>query len=377
MKKSDWLWIGGSWLITQILILAFLGINNREEAHKYVAQASDWINGAHQLHVHNIFYSGYIAIHVLLRWAGLPGNSMYGVQLALSALSTYYFTKIVCLYSQSRFTRLASGILFATCYIIQQWVSILFTDSIFCSLLIIATYFLVSAEKSNVNKWVFWILLFILPFFRPVGWLFIPIACFYWSMLSISKNAGKLLVCGIYLVILGVWIYKAFLIENYYQPNYPLFNTDNLPGNVICGYPDDFRKYVKLPYREGMSVFSYLYHNPEMTVRLFLARLYKVFSLSRTYFSPRHNLLLSVTSFFYYLLALTGLVAIFRRKDKILYFPFVGILVFSFPLVIFCIEWTGRLSLPVICYVLILSSMGIEQISRYSSFSAPARGDGA
>ena len=269
---------------------------------------------------------------------------------------------------------MASGILYATCYIIQQWVAILFTDSIFCSLLIIATYYLLTLEQTNRNIWIFWILLVVLPFFRPVGFLFIPVACFHWSVLSFKKNRGKLLLCAAYLIILGVAVYETFSLEPYF---YPIHSLHNIQGNVICGYPGDFTKYGKVPYREGMSVFSYLYQNPEMSIRLFLSRFYKVFSMSRPYFSPKHNLLLFSTTLIYYLSALIGVIEVIRQKDKKFYFLIAGILIFSFPMVIFCVEWTGRFSLPVIFYVLILSSIGINRIRRYTSSSIPVQDDGA
>jgi hypothetical protein len=373
LKKSDWMLIGCSWLLMQMVILFFAGINNQEEAIKYIRMANHWIAGERPVSLHSLFYSGYISILVLLKWAGLPDKSMYGVQLLLSALSVYYFVNIVRLYVHSRFALVASGILYATCYIIQQWVRVLFTDSIFCSLLIITTYYLLTEQNDKTSKWTFWILLIILPFFRPVGFLFIPVACFHWSLLSIRKNTGKLMWSTAYLAILGVVAYKTFSSESYY---YPIHSLHNILGNVLCGYPGDFSKYAKVPYKEGMSVFSYLCQNPEMTAGLFLARFYKIFSMSRPYYSVQHNLLLSVTSLIYYILAVIGIAYVVRRKEKKLYFPIFGILIFSFPMIIFCVEWTGRFSLPVIFYILILSGIGIGRISRYSRILTPAPGDG-
>lgn len=184
--------IGVLWMIVQIIFFTMRGINIREEAGTYISLADNWMHSDRRFQLHNIFYSGYVSIYVLLRWLGLPDKSMYGIQLALSALSTYYFVMIVRLFINSRYVIIISGILYATCYIIQQWVIALFTDSIFCSLLVIAVYFLLTMEESKKNTRIFWALFVVLPFFRPVGFLFILVACSYWIMISIKKIGGNL-----------------------------------------------------------------------------------------------------------------------------------------------------------------------------------------
>jgi hypothetical protein len=369
LKKSDWILIGCSWLLIQIIILKFLGIYDREEAVKYISIADRWMKGDRNFNLYTLFYSGYVSIYVLLRSVGLPFKSMYAVQLFFSALAVYYYIKILGLFIHSRFVIVTSALLYATCYILQQWVGILFTDSVFSSLLVIAIYFLLTEQRGPGNKWMFRILLFILPFFRPVGFLFIPLACFHWIINSIRKNRNHLLISTGYLLFIGIAIFKTFGHDEPYY--YPIHSLPNIQANVICGYPGDLLKYRIVPYREGMSVASYLYQNPGMTARLFLYRFYKVFSMGRSYFSPRHNLMLFATTFVYYILAIAGVAEIIRRKERKSYFLLAGILLFALPMVIFCGEWSGRFSLPVFCFVLLLGSFGIKGIAgiRHSSNS--------
>ena len=356
LKKTDWALIGISWFIVQLILLQIQGINDQGESLKYIQIAENWVNGNRDINLYSIFYFGYSSIHILFKYAGLSPKTVYAVQLVLSGLATMYFTRILSCFSHSRLAILFSALLYATCYSIQSWVSFLYTDSIFSNLLIIATYFLITEEKSSRNKWVCWILLVILPFFRPVGLLFIPVVCFYWIMLAPGKYKTRLFFCIAYLSFLSLLVYLSFTRSAYY---YPLHNIE---ANVICGYPGDLLKYQAVPYSQGMSAFSYMYHNPGMFIRLFLSRLYKVFSMGRPYFSARHNLLLFVSSFVYYALALVGLVTIFKQHSKKLYFIIAGILFFSLPMILFCVEWAGRFSLPVISYTLLLSAIGMERI---------------
>ncbi len=370
IKKSDWLLIGCSWLLVQMIILYWLGINDGEESTKYIDLANKWTSGVRHFNWYNLFYSGYTGMHVLLRIAGFPPKGMYVVQLLLSALAQYYFVQILRLFIRSRIAIVASGILYAFCFIIQQWVDALFTDSAFSSLLIIATYFLLAEEKGLGKKIAFWTLLIILPSIRPVGFLFIILACFYWLLLSTRKNTGKLVICLVYLFLIAVVMNKSLAQSPGYF--YPLHN---IQANVICGYPGNLLQYQKVPYQEGMSIFSYLMHNPGMSVRLFFSRFLKIFIMSRAYFSPMHNLLLTISTIVYYILAITGMLRIFFRKEREKYFLFAGILLFSIPSVVFCVDWSGRFSLPVLCFVLLLSAMGIDRIwefIRISNSSTPA-----
>jgi hypothetical protein len=357
LRTKDWCLIGILWLTTQLLILVFLGINDRQEALKYISWSNDWLSGIRSFPLNVIFYSGYIAIHVLLRLAGLPVNSMYVFQLALSALSVYYFVRILSFWVRSGPVLIFSAILYATCLIIQQYVSFLYTDSVFCNLLLIATYFLLVEERGPRQKITFWILLILLPFFRPVGFLFSLLACLYWLSAG-SRNKGiKILVCVAYISFIGFLIHKSFAESpNFY---YPLHNID---ANVICGYPGDLLQYEKVPYREGMGVFNYFFHNPGMAIRLFSYRLFNVFSMTRPYFSRDHNLSLLFPTLLYCGLGLTGLFHIFRRKNKREYLLAAGILVFSIPGVVFCDDWSGRFSMPVYCFVLLAAGIGAEII---------------
>jgi len=359
IKKNDWLLIGIPWIIIQIILLKIQGINQQGESVKYILAADRWINGDRNPDLYNLFYSGYISIHVILKSLGLPPGSMYIIQLIFSGLATYFFTKILTYFLHSRIAILCGAILFATCYIIQSWVSFLYTDSIFSSLLVMETYFLLTEEKSRRNKWIFWVLLVILPLFRPVGFLALPTACLYWITISPRTNKYKLLFCFGYLFLICFVVFLTFTNSRYF---YYMHSYHNIRANVICGYPDDLSKFQVVPFQDGMSVFQYLFSNPGMTLRLFLARFYKVFSMGRPYFSPGHNLLLFISTTIYYVTAIIGTVVIFRSALKKLYFILAGVLLFSIPMILFCVEWTDRFSLPVICYILLLSSIGMERI---------------
>jgi len=359
--------IGGSWLLMQLVLVFYLGINTQEESIKYIELANRWLQGDRNFNWNQFFYTGYISIHVIVRWMGLPVKSMYFIQLICSGLSLYYFVNIIRLFIWNKTAIIGAGILYATCFFIQQWVSALFTDSIFCSLLIISLYFLLTEESSPRNKFLCWFLLLILPVFRPIGFLFLLLAAIYWIFISGKRNLGKPVICFIYILLITLFI-KRSLVENpaYFYPYH------NREANIICGYPSGLLAYRQVPYREGMSIFSYFSANPGMTFRLFFYRFVKIFSMTRDYFSPVHNALLAGISILYFVLAIAGMITGWIRNKRFLIFLICGILLFSVPSVVFCQDWSGRFSLPVFCLILILSSFGMAGFLDFRRSSNPS-----
>jgi hypothetical protein len=52
-----------------------------------------------------------------------------------------------------------------------------------------------------------------------------------------------------------------------------------------------------------------------MTIRLFSYRFYKVFSMTRPFFSDSHNIIIAAACFVYYTLALIGFYADYPQKE--------------------------------------------------------------
>jgi hypothetical protein len=352
--------IMGCWGIMQLILVLYLGINAQEESTKYIELSERWIRGERNFNWNEFFYSGYISIHILLGWFGLPIKSMYVIQLFFSGLSVLYFVNILRLYIRSRIVIIGSGLLYATCFFIQQWVTALFTDSIFSSLLIISIYFLLAEGLSSKNKFTCWFLLIILPVFRPVGFLFLLLATFYWIFLAEKRNFLKPVFCILYILLIAIVIKRSLVANPAYF--YPYHNTE---ANIICGYPGNLLQYQKVPYREGMNITTYFTSNPGMSLRLFLFRFVKIFTMTRDYFSPVHNALLAGFSILYFVLAIAGLITGWLQNRRFLFFLLAGIFIFSIPSVVFCQDWSGRFSLPVFCFVLILCGFGIDFMDKY------------
>ncbi|HVS95924.1 MAG TPA: hypothetical protein VHE54_05540 [Puia sp.] len=354
LKRTDRWIIYTVWLVTQAALLAAFGINGRSDAQKYIQLSREIVGGQWDVGWNDLFYSGYVAIHVLLRLLGLPAKTMYAVQLVLSAVGLHYFLRTLALWVRSRPALLISGILYASCWVTQQWVPVLLTDTVFFDLLTIGVYYLLSAPAGGRTAWVF---ILILPFFRPTGVLFVVFAGFYW--LFTARQSRKLLPLAGVLVLLAGWVYLALTGgRDYFYPYH------NLQANIICGLPSGLQAYQRTPYRGGMSVIGYLWANPGMSIRLFAARLVEVFAMTRPYFSSLHNLAAKGFECVYYLLASVGVAGLLREKRQVIRYLAAGMVIFCAPSVLFCADWSGRFSLPVFCFLLLLVGSGVDVLWR-------------
>ena len=362
LSRYNWMFIAAAWVATQLILFTIYGINNRQESLTYISYVESFFNGSAKFELHHLWYSGYMVLLALAKAMGLPYESLYVVQLVLSFVSLIYFIKTISGWITSRPALILSGILYATCFLVHQWVNHLFTDAVFFFLLVISVYYLLN-QRSRLNRIIFWILLIILPFFRPVGFLFVVVACLHWIFTYQRGNVPKLVAASTYLLILLLLVYKSIAIDAGYF--YPL---NNLDAEIICGRPSGLLQYRVVPYTNDTKIIEYFWHNPEMTARLFAHRLYKTFSMTRSYFSAWHNIIIAIACIIYYALALAGMFHILSKRMKDRYFLLAGCFIFSVPCVVFCVEWHGRTSVPIFCFIILMAAIGIDSILRRFSF---------
>lgn len=355
LDKKNWAFIFCIWLIAQLFFLRLLGINDKQEAETYIGITNEIVAGKWKQPVNFWMYSGYIAIHLFIHLIGLSYKWVYLIQLLISALALFAATKLLSLWLSSKTALFITTTLYSTCPFIQSWVSFLYTDSVFASLLTIAIFFLFCQNDKQKFKIGLWASILLLPFFRPIGFLFTILSIFYWIVDSPKKNVTGIIFSICY------FLFAMCCIE-YIFNNSPLFfyPYHNAEANIICGLPNDLVHEIKVPYHLGMSMLSFFTSNPKMTFYLFSQRLFRSLWITRPFFSRLHNLLIITLLIPYYFFALTGLCVIIYNRIKKLYFIIIGILLFIAPSVLLCADWLTRFSLPVFPFIFLLIGFGVE-----------------
>jgi hypothetical protein len=362
MNKPIWLpkrnrvLIAVVWIVSQAVFLYLNGIVTTGESTTYIDAANQVIESGNLFFSSRTYlYSVHILLLVLLKKAGLPYVWMYGVQLLTATLALICFIKFFRFASALPVT--ISALLYCVCPFFQPWVCFLYTDAMFANLLLIAVYLLTYAD-SALKKIGLWTLLLLLPFYRPLGILFIPIAVLFWLLQWQKGNWLKIIIATLYFFcVLGVvW----FCINNAKGYFYPQHNTE---ANIICGYNSDLVKYITVPYDPNRSIAYFFFSNPSMTWRLFLNRLFKAFWMTRPYYSGIHNLFTCIALPPYYLFAAVGVVALIKQNAiKKNVYLLCGLLVFTAPIVLFCADWVNRFILPTLVFVFILMGFGVNSL---------------
>jgi hypothetical protein len=188
--------------------LYFGGIITDGEAETYINIANKVNEGQFDFRLNFILYTGYIAILGTLKFLGIAYKWMYLIQFAVATVALWCFVKILSGLVSSRIALLVSSILFATSPFFFTWTTFLYTDGLFANLVIISTYLLTSSNKSKLHTVLLLAALFIIPFFRPVGLLFLPVAIVYWATHLNAQNTRLIFASSVYFLCLLFLIYK-------------------------------------------------------------------------------------------------------------------------------------------------------------------------
>lgn len=134
--------------------------------------------------------------------------------------------------------------------------------------------------------------------------------------------------------------------------------------HIICGVPLASNSTLDLP-ADGNSIqglFYYVSHNSLHFLKLSFQKLGAFFGLTRSYYSPLHNL--AIRLFFYpvYAMALVGLVFARKNKNDMAIFLISGIGLFAFSVTLTCDDWLNRFIMPVLPYIMLLATAGITFI---------------
>ena len=367
LHKKQWGFILIIWLTVQAFYLYTTGIVITGESEKYINLSAQLAAGDWKMQPNFYLYAGYILIHLTIKIIGLSYKWMYLVQLAVAAIAFICFIKILTISVTNRATVVTTAVLFAICPFFQSWNCFLYTDSMFASLIIISIYcLLVSSSPAGNHKKVLVFLLLAVPFFRPIGLLFIPVAIFFWVTDALKKHLSHILFFSGYFVLLLLFSWYCLNHSNdFFYPNH------NSEANIICGYPSDLTKYIKYPYEPDKTMFHFFIANPEMSARLLMHRLYKSFWMTRPYFSTLHNTFIILFLIPCYTLALIGTGVILRSRSLKNVYILFGLSIFILPMLAFCADWSNRFMLPPLVFIFILMATGLEAILKKMAVPKP------
>lgn len=367
LRVYHWYILACIWLTVQVLLATHHGVKIVFDSHRYLFHAHELATNNHLIADRNILYLGYTALLAIFFKLHFTTQAVIVFQSLLSglaALSLYRLTySIACHWLAATLATLA--------YIcwpdIQAWNFYIHTDSLFCSVLVIYAYVLLTTRKRQ--RFLAALPLFIwLLVIRPHG-IIVGLATFiYWisSLYYTNRKSFKQAIAlssAFFIGIAGLGFNK--ILHNIF----PLIGIYQ-GGSLFGGHPfmmvtSPTPLYIpKATAPLWQQLFLFIWHNPVYFTKLFALKLVVFFAQIKPYYSLLHNV--SIILFMYPVYALAGMAfrnAQVSRPQRLFFLTLIGVQATSVALTL--PDWDNRFIVPVLPFIFLLAA--IAATARFSS----------
>ncbi len=360
-KQQHLILLFACWAFVQFALLNHYGIITNNEAVKYTREAHNILAGKNFSEQKYIFYSVYIFIHILFIKLGCETIGVYIFQLFVNLIATYLFYKTALNIYRSRSFAFIAALLLVICIPFQYWTICLYTESLFCSLIIIFMYCLFGISAGRHVKYLISILILILLLFsRPTGIFFIGAIGITILYKLLKDRKTTIAISGACIFIAGF-----IFLFNYEMNSAASYNFIKpfLEHNVICDVP--LSNSINQPnvYGTGTNaVLLYIKNNPSEFLQLCCLRFISFWGFVRPFYTGAHNWMLRLFFYPLYVFAVIGLIKQWKTKRALMIFCLSVIIIFTISVMLTCDEWSNRFMMPVIPIIIFLASCGIYAV---------------
>ena len=352
-----------AWLSINLFILAHRGIYLQGESAKYIHQAHVFLETGRMESTQFWLYFTEIALIACCIKLKLSFYVAIFVQLLLSLAAMLAFYRTTSALFQNKITAFAGTLLLIFTYPYQEFNSFLYTESIFYSMTVLLSCYIVRIETLTAKKLlVLTLLLVIVCFTRPTGILFLPPAflyiflVFFRKMSPIKKTALLTALCLGFLFLLNKAVGSGGELD---------FMLPFRDERIICGVPTLPGFLPIQTSTNGNSLFGlayYILHNPAQFIRLAALRTLAFFGLFRSYYSAVHNLYLIVYFYCIHLAALLSIPYWIRRQPFALSYFATAIVMTWVTVIMTCDDWHNRFYLTISPLLIILALPTVQKL---------------
>lgn len=360
MNKKAIILLTVLWSVLQFMLFQKVSVFNSEEAHKYIYEAY-YLNTFHRFsYPHYFLYSFYIAIHWIFLKTGFELAGVYTLQLIFSYWSTVIMYKLIIRYTSSINIAVAGTFIWLLCFQYQKFTAFLYTESLFGSLIILHSYWLLTKPKTRNNIFILLLLSVAIITMRPTGIIFIPVWIVY-ACYILLKRGQKISVLFISFITLLAMSSLLYLIMNRTDLgfNFMLPFTDN---NVLCYIPEKSLQQYHLQLNNSTNAIGallfYILHNPMHFLQASFLKIVAYFGMTRSYYSFAHNLYLQLFYYPIYLLAITGMWLNRKSLPSWMIYSLISIFFFTLSIILTCEDWSNRFMVPITPFIVLLGIYG-------------------
>jgi hypothetical protein len=254
-------------------------------------------------------------------------------------------------------------VLLLICFPWQNWVTHLYTESVFISLVVIFSYLFFKAGKQTLPSILFIALTFLFILFaRPTGLFFIPIVLLF--MIRRWLLQKRIVLAS----IVSIGIASVFiLLLNYAMQGEGEFDflKPFVEEHIICGVPTTQNTALVLPANGNSlgGLIFFVLNNAGHFLQLAGRKLIAYYGMVRSYYSAAHNFYLA--AFFYpvYLLAILGAVYLQKINKSYNFYWISAVGIFTLSVLLTCDDWLNRFIMPVLPFIILAAAAGIKYLT--------------
>lgn len=362
-----------SWIIIQSLIFCRFGIVTDFEAVKYINEAKNLLENGAVSSSNFWLYSTQIFLIAGAIKFNTGFLSVVIIQLTLNIIATYVFYKFI-IKSANKATAFILTLLLICNYPFQTFNTALQTESIFFSLTIIFSCYLLQINKLTIkNCAILFLFIILIVFTRPTGLYFVPATALYLFFRFLRFLSVILKLAIILLVSVAFLFFLNMALGSGGELDFMLPFRDE---RIICGVP-------MLPYFRDIktsenpnSIYGLLYyimHNFDQFIRLAWLRSVAFWGLIRTYYSTGHNLFLGVYFYPLFLMVTLSIPSWLKKNKYILIYSASLVIITWCSVILTCDDWHNRFFLTIVPYIYILSSPFLNKLTAKFRKNAGAR----
>jgi hypothetical protein len=343
------------WVTIQVCLLSLYGIKTDGEAENVITNANSLaVNGYFSNSRAYLYFTEIFLVFIKIKF-DLGYGFIIIIHLALNFVALYCMYQLMCTFYSSARLALIGAILIIFCYPYQLYNGYLATESLYFSIgIFYSSYLLQTAEFTFKRTTVLFLLLVLVCFTRPSGLFFFAATVIYLFFFS-ARDLTLLVRIG----LLGLSTAIGIVMVNYFTKsgNGYDFLIPFKEEHLICGVtsmPGVVESKMS-GYNSLSSFANYLLQHPEQFFRLALLKSKVFFGLVRTHYSFGHNLFLIV---FFYPIYLLSIGTLMRYRK---YIPLEIIYCFSFffiywlSVIFSCDDWGNRFFLTLTPYLVLVA----------------------
>jgi hypothetical protein len=356
------------WGACQFIAYLYFGVETSVDTPHYVALADQLLSGKLP-EGSNISYASYVFLIALFRFLNFPIESIAIIQIIVAGLSVFVLHQLTFNLSKSSLAALFATLLYCLWPKFYQWNLIIYTDSLFASMVLLSFYWLHKSKSWRQYLFTF-LLVLTTVFLRPpgLGLLFAVLVWGGFKFESLSKSKYQvplILLSGLVVFSIVLNTILASFIDSFissYQAAEVIY-----PNIEWLVSPKDKFIIPSIDHPPLLRLVEVYWYNPVYMTKLCFAKVGLLLSHAKPYYSSVHNLLIGLFLLPTYFLAFVGIIINKKQSFTIVLLSFLA---FQITMVGLTSEnWDGRFLLPILSIVFLFAGLGLKVFLEKLKFS--------